>query len=90
MCTANVNPALTRLSGDTKLLARIMADRPALLATALLNGATAAQAAAVLGRELDELRMAAGRWAPKLRKAGQLTEGECATVLAIVSEPTNQ
>jgi len=84
--TAKVHPTVARLGEGADLIARIMADRPALVATALLDGATLTQVAAALGWELDELRMAIGRWASKLRRAGQLTESECTALLATVFE----
>jgi len=67
-----------------------MANRPALVVAALLGGATVAEIATVLGWDLPELRMAARRWAPQLQKAGQLTQDQCATLLAILFEPANQ
>jgi len=85
--TWDVHPAMARLGEGADVLARIMADRPALVAAALLGGATVAQIAAVLGWDMAELRMAVGRWALRLRTAGQLTEGECVALLAIVFEP---
>jgi len=88
--SVNVHPAVAQLTEGVKLLKQIAADRPALVAAALLGGATVGQIMAVLGWSLADLRMAVGRWAPELRKAGQLTEDQCAALLAIVYEPTSQ
>jgi len=90
MRTPNLHPAVTRLSEGVKLQEQIMADRLALVAAALLGGATVGEVATVLGWELPELRMAVGRWAPQLRKAGQLTESQCAALQAVVVEPASQ
>ena len=86
----HIPAAVAKLSDGARLIAQIMADRPALVAAALLDGATVAQIAAVLGWEFAELRMAVRRWAPQLRKAGQLTEDQCAALLAVAFEPANQ
>jgi hypothetical protein len=86
----NSRPAIARLSEGARLEAQIMADRPALVAAALLDGATIGQIAAALGWELPELRLVVGRWAPKLARAGQLTESQAAALDAIVVEPTSQ
>jgi hypothetical protein len=83
-------PAVARLAEDAALLEQIMANRPALVAAALLGGTTAVEVTAVLGWELAELRMAVGRWAPRLRKAGQLTEGQCTALQAVMFEPASQ
>jgi hypothetical protein len=90
MHTSDIRPAVVKLSEDANLLEQIIADRPALVVAALLDGATIEKIAAVLGWDLPELRMAARRWAPQLQKAGQLTPDQCATLLAIVFEPTSQ
>jgi hypothetical protein len=87
MHTSNIRPAIIKLSKDANLLEQIIADRPALVVAALLDGATVTEIAAVLGWDLPELRMAARRWAPRLQKAGQLTQDQCAALLAIVFEP---
>jgi hypothetical protein len=84
---AVMHPAVARLGEGADLLARIVADRPALVAAALLDGTTMTQVAAALGWEVAELRMAIGRWAGKLRKAGRLTEAEYTALLAVVSQP---
>jgi hypothetical protein len=81
--------AVVRLAEGVELQEQILADRPALVATALLGGATAVEITAVLGWELDELRLAIGRWAPQLARAGQLTEGQCTALQAVVVEPTS-
>jgi hypothetical protein len=90
MRTPDIRPAVAKLSEDANLLEQIMADRPALVVAALLDGATVAEIATVLGWDLPELRMAARRWAPQLQKAGQLTQDQCAALLAIVFEPASQ
>jgi hypothetical protein len=66
-------------------LRRIEADRPRLVAQALLTGATLEQVVEVLGWEPDELRFAIGRWVPKLLKQGHLTQEQGAALLATVS-----
>jgi hypothetical protein len=78
------NTALTQLGVDAAALRRVQAQRPWLVAQALLTGATPQQVVAVLEWELDELRFAVGRWVPNLRKQGQLSEGQGAVLLARV------
>ena len=78
------NRALAQLGVDAETLRRIEAQRPWLVAQALLTGATPQQVVAVLGWELTELRFAIGRWAPSLRDQGQLTEVQAAAVQARV------
>ena len=78
------NRALTQLGVDAQTLRRIDAQRPWLVARALLTGATPQQVLAALGWELDELRFAIGRWAPTLRDQGQLTQEQAAAVQARV------
>jgi len=90
MHTPDLHPAIARLAEDARLQEQIVTNRPALVVAALLGGATVSKIAAVLGWELTELRMAVGRWAPQLRKAGRLTEDQCSTLLAIVFEPAGQ
>jgi len=65
---------------------RVEANRPFVVAQALLTGATPGQVVEVLGWELDELRFAIGRWVPNLHKQGQLTEGQGAALLTTVHE----
>ena len=86
----DLHPAIVRLAEDARLQEQSVANRPALVVAALLGGATVSKIAAVLGWELAELRMAVGRWAPQLRKAGRLTEDQCSILLAIVFEPAGQ
>jgi len=83
-------PAITRLTEGVRLQEQIMADRPALVVAALLGGATVAQIAAVLGWELDELRMAVGRWAAQLARAGQLTKDQATTLRAVAESAGGQ
>ena len=90
LCTPSLHPAVARLREGVELQAQILADRPALVATALLGGSTIDEIAAVLGWELSELRMAVGRWASQLRKAGQLTESQCIALQAVVAGPASQ
>jgi hypothetical protein len=80
-----VYSAMTQLAMGVAAVRRFEADRPWLVAQALLTGATPQQVVDVLGWELDELRFAIGRWVPRLRKQGQLTEGQGAALLATVS-----
>lgn len=84
-----IHPAI-QLEMDAATLRRIEANRPWLVAQALLTGAPPEQVLDVLGWELDELRFAIGRWAPKLRKQGQLTDGQSAALLATVSGDQQQ
>jgi hypothetical protein len=82
----NSHPAVARLAEGVRFQEQIVADRPALVAAALLDGVTIGQIAAVLGWELPELRMAVGRWAPQLKKAGQLTADRATALQAAVWE----
>lgn len=86
-CGRGIHPAVARLGEGADLLSRIVADRPALVATALLDGVPLTEVAAVLGWDLTELRMAVARWAPRLRSARQLTERQRAALLEIVLSP---
>jgi hypothetical protein len=63
---------------------RFEADRPWLVAQALLGGASPEQVLETLGWEFTELRFAIGRWATKLREQGRITDGQRANLLAIV------
>lgn len=82
-----VHPAVARLGDGAETLSRIVADRPVLVATALLEGVPPTEVAAVLGWELTDLRMAVERWAPRLRSVHQLTESQRAALLEIVLDP---
>jgi hypothetical protein len=64
---------------------RFEAERPWLVAQALLTGATPRQVVAVLGWELSDLRFTIRRWASQLRGQGRLTEEQDAVLLAMVS-----
>jgi len=90
MCAPDGRPAIAKLSEGARLQAQIMADRPALVIAALLGGVTAVEITAVLGWDLSELRLAVGRWAPQLRKAGQLTESQCTALQTIVFDSGSQ
>lgn len=68
-----VHPTVSRLAEGTALLRRIVADRPALVADALLGGATPEQVAQAVGLDLIELRAAVSRWATRQRQDGLLT-----------------
>jgi hypothetical protein len=85
--STGIHPAIARLSEGAELLKQIMADRPALVAAALLDGTTTVEIAAILGWELTELRLAVGCWAPELHKTGQLTEDGYVALLGIVFGP---
>jgi hypothetical protein len=63
---------------------RFEADRPWLVAQALLTGAIPEQVVAVLGWELSDLRFAIGRWEANLRKQGQLADWQGEALLAVV------
>jgi len=81
-----MNRALAQLGVDAETLRRIEAQRPWLVAQALLTGATPQQVVAALGWELTELRFAIGRWAPTLRNQGQLTPEQTAALQARMHE----
>jgi len=68
------HPAVTSLAEGAALMERIAADRPQLIIDALLGGATPREITAALGWEVEDLRVAMNISAPKLRRAGQLTE----------------
>jgi hypothetical protein len=78
------NPALAKLRMSAAAVRRFEADRPSLVAQALLIGATPEQVIDVLGWDLADLRFAIGRWEAKLRRHGQLTDEQGADLLAIV------
>ena len=86
-CGGGVHPALARLGEGADRLSRIVADRPILVATALLDGVLPTEVAAVLGWDLTDLRMAVERWAPRLWRARQLTEHQRAALLEIALSP---
>jgi hypothetical protein len=67
------NPALTRLAAGAAAVRRFEAERPWLVAQALLTGASPQQVVEVLGWELADLRFAIRRWASTLRGQSQLT-----------------
>jgi hypothetical protein len=73
-----------QLAAGAAALRRFEADRPWLVAQALLTGATPEQVVAVLGWELADLRFAIGRWEANLRKRGQLADWQGAALLAVV------
>jgi len=82
-----VHPAVTRLAQGTATLRRIVADRPTLVAEALLGGATPEQVAEAVGLELVELRAAVSRWATRQRQDGQLTPQAYTDLLDILFGP---
>lgn len=84
---AVLHPAVTRLAEGTALLRRIVADRPTLVAEALLGGATPEQVAEAVGLELTELRAAVSRWATRQRQDGQLTPRAYTDLLNTVFGP---
>ena len=69
------------------MLRRIVADRPTLVAEALLGGATPVQVAEAVGLDLTELRAAASRWATRQRQSGQLTPRAYTDLLNVVFGP---
>jgi hypothetical protein len=78
------NPALAKLGMGAATIRRFEADRPSLVAQALLTGATPEQVIGALGWDLADLRFAIGRWEANLRRQGQLTDGQGADLFAIV------
>jgi|SRR5215216_2028895 len=68
------HPAVVRLAEGTAVLRRVTADRPVLVAEALLDGVMPQQVAEATGLDLDELRAAVGRWATRLKQEGRLTD----------------
>lgn len=79
------HPAVARLAEDAALAEQIAADRPRLIIDALLGGATPKEITAALGWDLMDLQVAMNKWAPKLRRDGQLTEQAYTTVTIAVS-----
>jgi hypothetical protein len=77
------HPSVTRLAQGTEVLRRVIADRPVLVADALLDGVPPEQVASALGWELDEVQLAVGRWAARLRREGRLTDAAYANLLGI-------
>lgn len=63
---------------------RFEADRPWLVAQALLGGASPEQVLETLGWEFTELRFAIGRWVTRLLAQGRITDGQGAALLALV------
>jgi hypothetical protein len=86
-CGGGVHPAVARLGEGAETLSRIVADRPALVAVALLDGVPPTEVAAVLGWDLTDLRLAVERWASRLWSARQLTDSQRAALLEIVLGP---
>ena len=82
-----VHPALTRLAEGKAVLRRIVADRPMLVAEALLGGATPEQVAQAVGLDLVELQTAVSRWAPRQLQSGQLTRQGYTDLLSVVFGP---
>lgn len=82
-----VHPAVVRLAEGTAVLRQIVADRPTLVAKALLGGATPEQVAEAVGLDLIELRSAVSRWAVRQRQDGQLTPRGYEDLLNIVFGP---
>lgn len=82
-----VYPAVVRLAEGTAVLRRIIADRPLLVAEALLGGATPEQVAEAVGLDLIELRAAVSRWATRQRQDGQLTPQAYSDLLNVVFGP---
>ena len=78
-----------RLVEGTGVLRRIVADRPMLVSEALLGGASPEQVAEACGLELNELRATVGRWATRMRQAGQLTGQGYEDLLNIVFGPAS-
>lgn len=68
------HPAVIRLAEGTALAQRIAAERPPLVVDALLGGASPQEITAVLGWDVEDLRVAINKWAPRLHRAGKLTE----------------
>lgn len=69
-----VHPAVTRLAEGTAAMRRVVADRPVLVAEALIAGVMPQQVAEAVGLGMDELRATVSRWATRLRQEGRLTQ----------------
>ena len=82
-----VHPAVVRLAEGTTVLRRIVADRPTLVAEALLGGATPEQVAGAMELDLVELRAAVSRWATRQLRDGQLTHQAYTDLVNIVFGP---
>lgn len=85
-----VHPAVARLAEGTAVLRRIVADRPRLVAEALLGGAAPEQVAEAVGFDLLELRAAVGRWATRQRQDGQLSDEAYTELLNLVFGPADR
>jgi hypothetical protein len=81
------HPAVTSLVEGAALMERIAADRPRLIIDALLGGVTPREVTAALGWDVEDLRVAMNKWAPQLRRAGQLSEQAYAAVTMAVWAP---
>jgi hypothetical protein len=66
---AVIHPAVVKLQQGTEQLRQIAAERPPLVAHALLAGQRPQDVADALGWELTELRTAVGRWATALTES---------------------
>jgi len=75
-------PALAQLGMGVAAVRRFEADRPWLVAQALLTGATREQVVEVLGWELADLRFTVGRWVSKLWEQGRLNEDRARSLAA--------
>jgi hypothetical protein len=84
-----VHPAVVQLTQGTVVMRQIVADRPYLVAEALLGGATPEQVAEAVGLDLTDLRAAVGRWATRLRQEGRLTDDTYTALLNVVFGPAS-
>lgn len=70
--TAVMHPAVVKLAEGTALIAHIVADRPRLAISALLDGVPPQSVADAVGLDMIEFRPAIGRWASARLRDGEL------------------
>jgi len=75
---------LAQLGRNAALVRRVEAERPWLVAQALLTGATPEQVVETLGWELSDLQFAFRRWVIKLREQNRISDGQNEALLVTV------
>jgi hypothetical protein len=85
--TAVIHPAVLKLQQGTEALHKIAAERPVLVAQALLAGQRPQDVADALGWDVIELRTEVGRWATLLLAEGRLSDANYTDLMCTVFGP---